>query len=401
MSSRDDAPLFRRVDWQETAAAETDRPPERTVLLVGSAALAALVAYDTTVAGATLVAGWDPVPVDWLVLAATVVLTSYGLVPALRRPTATRRLLARLRDRRAAALSGVGLGALLAVGLLGPAVVPTPDLRFEYALNPPLGFSSGVTPARCLGDVSGPILSQRCHGSLAAPLGTNQRGFPMSYLLVTGARTAASVLLVTAALVVPVAAAVGVLAGLRGGIVDTLLSGYVDVQTSIPAVVVYVLGYAYFGPSLLLLLVAFGLFSWGGIARLVRGETIQRRLDGHVVYARSLGASPWYLARRHVLPNVTNTLVPAAFHLLALLVLVEAGIAFLGFHQLELYSWGATISESLVAEVAAFEQQRAEVAAYRIWWVSGVPALALTATMLALKLLGDGLRDALDPRGER
>ncbi|MFB6074455.1 MAG: ABC transporter permease [Haloarculaceae archaeon] len=395
-----DAPRFRQVDWEEIGAGGSARSTSTRVLLVGLAILAVLFGYSLTVTHGYLLRSWSVTPLDWLAMLATVVLAAYGVVPAVAEWETTKRVLAGLRTHRGATLAGLFLVALVIVGFLGPIVLPTPKLRFQYAYNPPFGFSSGITPSRCVGAVTGPVFHQRCHGSLLAPLGTNKRGLPMTYLLVTGARTTLYVLVVTAAFVVPLAAAVGVVAGLRGGLVDSLLTGYVDVQMSVPAIVVYFLGYAYFGPSLLLLLVAFGLFSWGGVARLVRSEVLQRREDGHVLVARQQGASWSYLARRHVLPNVTNTLVPAVFHLLALLVLVEAGVAFLGFHQLELYSWGSTISESLNAAVGAYVQTRAEFPAYRIWWVSTFPALALGATLLSLKLVGDGLRDALDPRGE-
>ncbi|WP_245998579.1 ABC transporter permease [Halalkalicoccus subterraneus] len=220
----------------------------------------------------------------------------------------------------------------------------------------------------------------------------------MGFLLISGARVALYIVVFTAAFVVPLAAAVGIIAGLRGGLVDSLLMSYVDIQLSIPAIILYFLGYAYWNPSLLLLLATFGLLSWGGIARLVRSEVLQRREDGHVLVARSLGASRLYIAKRHILPNVTNTLVPAIFHLFAMLVLIEAGIAFLGFHDLELYSWGSTISESINAAVPGYVQSRADEPAYMIWWVSTLPALALTMTVFSFKLVGDCLRDALDPR---
>jgi peptide/nickel transport system permease protein len=140
------------------------------------------------------------------------------------------------------------------------------------------------------------------------------------------------------------------------------------------------------------LLATFGLLSWGPVARLVRSEVLQRREDGYVVVARSLGGSDSYVARRHVLPNVTNTLVPAVFHLFAILILAEAGVAFLGFSNVELYSWGSTIAEGLSPD---------RMGAYQVWWISTVPAVALAATVVALKLAGDGLRDVLDPRGGR
>jgi peptide/nickel transport system permease protein len=165
--------------------------------------------------------------------------------------------------------------------------------------------------------------------------------------------------------------------------------GYVDLQLCLPAMVVYLVANAYYNTSLLVLLGAFGLLSWGGIARLVRSEVLQRREAGHVRVARGYGASWRYVARKHILPNVTNTLVPAVFQLLALLVLIEAGIAFLGFHDVQLYSWGSTISEGLGRSAGDG------------WWIAAFPAVALVTTVLSLKLVGDGLRDALDPRGDR
>jgi peptide/nickel transport system permease protein len=396
-----DPPEFKQVSWDEVEPPRRLLTAERVVLLVGLATVAALLAYDLTAEPVTLVAGWDVSQIEWGVLGSVVVLLAYGLVPALRRRASVRRVLDRLRSRPAALAAGLFLVGFALVALLGPVVLSRPRLQFQYAFHPPVGFSTGVDVYQCLGETTGSVFDQRCSGTLEFPLGTNRRGHPMGHLLVSGARTALNVLLVTAALVVPVAVLTGLVAGTRGGRVDDLLMAYVDIQLSVPAVMVYFIGFVYLGPSLLLLVVAFGLFSWGGIARLVRSEVLQRRESGYVTVAESLGASRSYIARKHVLPNVTSTVVPAVFQLLALLVLVEAGVAFLGFHDISVYSWGATISEGLNAVVPGQVQNRAQVPAYRIWWVSTFPALALAATMLSLKLLGDALRDALDPRGRR
>nr|WP_256531693.1 ABC transporter permease subunit [Halovivax cerinus] len=146
-----------------------------------------------------------------------------------------------------------------------------------------------------------------------------------------------------------------------------------------------------------MLLVTFGLLSWDGVARLVRSETLQRREAGYILVARSLGGSASYIGRRHIIPNVTNTLVPAVFHLLALLVLVEAGVAFLGFHHVETYSWGSTIQEGI--DPPWFKLGAGfEIDPHEIWWVSTFPTIALAVTLVSLKLVGDGLRDALDPK---
>jgi len=387
MSSPDDPPPFEEVDWEEVDRSRSPVSPERVALLVGLLVLAVSYWYDSTVAHVYLVGTWNVAPIDWVFVLAAVVLVSYGVVPAVRRRERVRRVLARLRSRPGAVFGGVYLSVVLVVGFLVPVLFEDPGLQFQYGYHPPVGFATDAQVTECLGRVTGDVFNQTCHGSMTFPLGTNERGLPMGYLLVTGARVALYVVVITAAFVVPLAATVGVVAGLRGGLVDDILMGYVDLQLGVPAMMVYLVANTYWNTSLLVLVVTFGLFSWGGIARIVRSEVLQRREAGHVRVARGFGA-PWsYVARRHIVPNVTNTLVPAVFQLLALLVLVEAGVAFLGFHDVQLFSWGSTISEAIGGE------------ALDVWWISTFPALALTLTVLSLKLVGDSLRDALDPRG--
>ncbi len=403
MSSADGSPRFENVDWDAMDDSRTTVTAERTTLLVGTLLVGLLAASQRWSTGVYVVFDWRLTRIDWVFLLAGVVIVAYGIVPLIKRARRRRRrsVIGLVRRHPVPALGGAFLVGLVAVGLLGPLAIGSPSLRFQHAFHPPVGFTSTVPPQECLGVESGSAFDRVCHGTWSYPLGTNERGHPLGFLLVEGARVATYVTVIAAAFIVPLAAAVGVVAGLRGGIVDDLLSSYVDVQLCVPAILVYFIGYAYYGPSLLLLLGTFGLLSWGGIARLVRSEVIQRRGDGYVLVARSLGASGTYIAKRHVLPNSTNTLVPAALQLLALFVLIEAGVAFLGFHEIGTYSWGSTISESMNAEVAGQLQSRADEPAHRIWWVSALPAAALTTTLVAFKTLGDGVRDALDPRGDR
>lgn len=396
----DDAARFERVDWDRVVPSRQIVTRERVALFVGLALVGGLYLYDTLVAHVYIVFDWRVDAIDYAFLVALVILVAYGVIPLCRRPDLLGRTWIRLRRDRLA-LAGLGVLAGVAIaGVFGPAIGLIPRLQLEYAYNPPLGFTSEVH-RQCAGATTGDAFNEVCHGSLAYPFGTSRRGIPMERLILAGARPALYVIVIGAMLVVPIATAVGVIAGVRGGLVDRLLMAYVDLQLSIPAILIYFFAYMWWGPSLMILLLAFGLLSWGGVARLVRSEVIHRRGDGHVVIARSLGASEYYVATRHILPNITNTLIPAVFHLLAIFVLYEAGVAFLGFYEAELDSWGRTISESTNAVIEGQQHTHTDNPAYSIWWVSTLPAIALALTMASCKVLGDGLRDALDPRRER
>lgn len=397
MDARSDE-TFEDVDWDELSHSLNVLTAERVSFAIGLIVLAGLIVYETHYVHLYLIGNWQVGLLDWILLFGVVVLLSFGVVPMLRRRNAIRRVGSRLLERPMVVLAGVYLAGFFLVGFFGPMIYRDPGLQFGLEYLPPVGFSADLVAVDCPGGVSGEAFDRQCHGSWEYPLGTNHRGHPMGFLLVEGIRVALYVVVATAAFVVPLATIVGVVSGLWGGLLDDVLMAIVTVQLSVPAIVVYFVGFAIFNPSLLLLLVVFGLLSWGGIARLVRSETVQRRQAGYVLVARGLGASRSYIARRHIVPNVTNTVVPAVFQLFALLVLVEAGIAFLGFHDIQLYSLGSTISESINAQIRGRVQVRADRPAYQIWWVSAFPALVLTATLAGFKLVGDGLRDALDPR---
>ncbi len=406
MSTDDNTPRFESVDWDNITRSRRLITAERVTLSVGLTLVALLYLYDRQIAHVYLVSDWRVDMLDWVFLASLVVILAYGLVPLLKNRESTYETLRRLRSKPAS-LFAMGYLALVGfLGLFGSVLNLGPSHQFEYNYNPPLGFSvprherGDALYRECAGTTTGETFDEVCHGSMQFILGTNRRGEALEQLLIAGARPALYVIVIGFVLVVPLATAVGVIAGLRGGLIDKLLMSYVDLQLSLPAILIYFVAFMAFDASLLILLVAFGLFSWGGIARLVRSEVKQRRERGHVVVARSLGASESYIAKRHIVPNITNTLVPAVCQLLALFVLYEAGVAFIGFYEAELRSWGTIISESINAEVAGQMHSRPPEPAIDIWWVSTLPALALTMTMVSFKLLGDGLRDALDPRGE-
>lgn len=354
--------------------------PRRLLAAATLLALLALYAYDYTTHGA-LVGQWFTTRSDWLFLG------SVWLLAVLASATVPNRALAaryweRLREHRAATVGLFGLLALFVVGLVGPLVTDPLQPNPYFGLQPPV---FGSVPADSVTRCAGEVVGDRCHGSMRFPLGSTTLGFDVATAVVAGARLATYVTVVTAALIVPLGAAVGVVAGYFGGWVDTVLMRYVDIQQTVPAVVAYVVLVVVVGKSLFMLLVVFGLFSWGGVARVVRAETRQRREAGYVIAGRSVGGGDGYLIRRHVLPNVSHGVVTALGQQVPLLLVTEAAIAYLGLNDIDQTSWGDTIAQGLSNVFGG-------------WWVAGFPVLALALTVLAMKLFGDALRDVLDPK---
>lgn len=356
--------------------------------LAAALALGALVValgYDYWVVDVYLVPAlrWDPTRADWLFGFSSVVLAHLlGAVAGDR--ALARRYWLRLRAHRGAVGGLAFLAGLFAVGLVGPAVVGRPRAELLYGLQPP---AWGSVPESAVVECGGRVADGRCHGSLRYPLGTDRYGHGVAAMLVGGARVAVYLIVATTALVVPIGTAVGAVAGYYGGTVDSLLTGYVDVQSTVPAVVVYVVSVVVVGKSLFLLLLVFGLFSWGGVARIVRAATRQRRSAAYVLAGRSVGGSDRYLLRRHLLPNVSHAVVTALAGQVPLLLVTEAAVAYLGLGSADAVSWGTAIANGI------------ETGVFTNWWIAALPAAALAGTVLVLRLLGDALRDVLDPTG--
>jgi peptide/nickel transport system permease protein len=180
---------------------------------------------------------------------------------------------------------------------------------------------------------------------------------------------------------------VGTLAGYLGGTVDDLLMRYVDIQQTVPAILVYLVGVYLLRRSLFLVVLVFGLLSWGGIARVVRSEVKQRKRESYVRAARAAGASRLGVVRDHVLPNVSNTVLTAVTIQVPTLLLAEASLGYLGL--------GERYSKSLgqLVRLGTTEFDFTQVP-----WVATEAALALALTAVAFNLFGDALRGALDPR---
>jgi peptide/nickel transport system permease protein len=353
------------------------RTPAFAVAL-GLLVVAALAGVDETL-------GWPLAPLDWLFAASLLVLLAYVLAPlAVNRSLATRYWTA-IRGNRLAVASLGYLALLFLVGVLGPVVIGHPSTDVSNSFQPP-AFTA-VTEYLSA-DCVGPVVDGQCHGTLEYPFGTNNQGQDMVQVVALGARVAVQVALVASTIMVPVGLAVGMLAGYRGGLVDDVVMRLVDVQGALPAFLVYMVLIFVYGRDLLLLVLVFGLLSWGGVARIARSEVRQLRDASYVQAARVAGADSPYVLRRVLLPNVSSTVVTAVTRQASTLILVEAALAFMELSEDGVGSWGEVISYGTGDWFP------------RAWWVSTWAVVALALTVVALNVFGDALRDVLDPDAE-
>ena len=257
----------------------------------------------------------------------------------------------------------------------------------DWALYPLVRFGPTQTSAR--GRIEAlvpPVLSAA--GELSHPFGTDDRGRDVFARLVHGARTSLTVGLVSVVAFIGIGAALGALAGFYGGLIDSIVARLIETLTAFPTIVlVLVIQGLVAHPTLSTMLLAIGLTRWTEVARLVRADVMLVTSQEYVLAARALGARPGRVLARHVLPNAIAPLLVAATFGVASVVLIEASLTFLRVGvPPPTPSWGEMLSEARDHTLA--------------WWLLLLPGLAVFTTVVALNLVGEALRDALDP-GQR
>lgn len=231
------------------------------------------------------------------------------------------------------------------------------------------------------------ILGGSLPPGLGHPFGTDQLSRDVLARVVAGARISLSVALLAVALSITVGAAVGLVSGYWGGVVDAALMRFVDAALAIPRLFILLLVLAVWervpiGALILLI----GVTGWFATSRLVRGEVLRLREESYVRAAEALGARRRRIIFRHLLPNALGPLLVAATLGVGDVILLEAGLSFLGLGiQPPTPSWGGMILDSREVLVTAP-------------WAGIFPGLAIVITVLSANLFGDALRDAVDPR---
>jgi len=267
----------------------------------------------------------------------------------------------RLRRRKGAMVALAVVVLLIAAALLAPWVAPyDPTLTsFTQVRKPP---------------------------SWAHWFGTDEVGRDVLSRVIWGARASLSAGLVSVGIAVGAGVPLGLLAGYAGGWIDTILSRIVDAMLAIPFLILAITLSAFLGPSLSNAMIAIGVTATPVFIRLTRGQTLGAKVEDYVEAARAVGNPHWRIAVRHLLPNIVPPLLVQASLAIAGAIIAEAALSFLGLgQQPPAPSWGSMLNSA---------QRFLAQAPWMAFW----PGFAIFFAVLSFNLLGDGLRDALDPR---
>jgi len=246
----------------------------------------------------------------------------------------------------------------------------------EYALRPPIPISPLRQDPR----------AEKQPPTRKHWLGTDDRGRDVLSRMIWGARVSMAVGFVAEGIAVVIGVLLGAVAGYYGGRIDAIVLRLVEVMLVFPTFFFIITVMAFLEPSIWNIMVVLGLTGWPGIARLVRGEFLRLREQDYAMAARATGLGDLRIMVRHLLPNAMAPIFVSATFGVAGAILVESGLSFLGFGvPPPTASWGEILKQS---------QSYVDFA----WWLVVFPGAAIFITVTAFNLVGDGLRDAMDPR---
>ncbi len=324
-------------------------------------------------------------PLAYFYLLFAILIIFYGLYPLYTNRRLTRYYWERTKRHR---LSVVGLAFivfLVTVALIGPFLTQDPtEVNFQEKNLPPVGFSiqQSVYDLK-----TGEFVTRETPGTWQHPLGTDDKGRDMLAMLVSGARVSLYVGLAATLIAIFIGTVIGVVSAYLGGGADFFLMRFTDIMMTFPFFLLLVFIIFIFGPSLNFIILAIGLTGWTGTARLVRSEALSLRTREFIMASKSLGASDRRIVFRHLIPNVMSPIIVIATLSIPGVILAEAALSFIGLGDPTVTSWGIILNAG---------QRSLDTA----WWVAVAPGIMLFLTVLSFNFLGDGLRDAFDPRSD-
>jgi len=266
-----------------------------------------------------------------------------------------------LRRNRLALAGGVVVVVLAVLALLAPVISPRDPNRLDVKriLDAP---------------------------SKAHPLGTDQLGRDVLSRMLYGARVSLAVGFVSVGIAAAIGIVLGSLAGYHGGTTDAMVMRLVDLMLVFPRFFLLLAVLAFLRPSIWTIMTVIGLTGWMSVARLVRAEFLSLKEREFVLWSQSIGATAFRIIWRHILPNAMAPVLVAMTLGIPAAILTESGLSFLGLGvQPPHATWGNILNEG---------KDAIEIG----WWLSVYPGLAILVTVLSYNLLGEGIRDALDPR---
>ena len=266
-------------------------------------------------------------------------------------------------------------------------LIRNPRVRVGGVVLIALGLVALLAPVIAPYDPDAQVLLDRLQDPSTTHLwGTDGLGRDMLSRAIWGARVSLAVGVSATAITIVVGSLIGMTAGYAGGWIDNVLMRAADVFIAIPAFLLLITVLTIYGSNLILLLIFLGLVAWPGTARLVRSEVLSLRSRDFVTAAQVVGAAGPRIVLRHLLPNVVPVIVVAATLRVGTLILLEASLSFFGLGvQPPTATWGNMVSDGRGLLDSA-------------WWITTLPGSLIVVTVLAINFIGDGLRDALDPR---
>ncbi|HEY9346609.1 MAG TPA: ABC transporter permease subunit [Inquilinus sp.] len=275
----------------------------------------------------------------------------------------------RLRGNKAA-IASVAVLALIAIAcIVGPYLLPWGLDEVDYtAFTAPPSFAAADD------------------GTAAHYFGTEANGRDLLVRTLYGGQISLMVGIVGTLVSLIIGVAYGATSGFLGGRVDSMMMRVVDVLYSLPFMFFVILLMVFFGRHIFLIFVAIGAVNWLDMARIVRGQTLSIKRKEYIEAAHACGVSSWGIIRKHVIPNTLGPVIVYMSLTVPQVILLESFLSFLGLGVQEpMTSWGVLISEGARSMTIA-------------WWMLVFPAVFLAVTLFCLNFIGDGLRDALDPR---